>query len=906
MEDESTTSELVWFKVAEVAAADPIKIEAVVDTTYANVLQAAKNYMTDILKPNDKKYSGNIKDELNHIKEYVTKVNDMKYNDRDLSSEERITVTKGLIHQYMFLLFTQFKLKDKAKDKLPLQYVNSVFNFTDETVALGKSIGSEFTAGMLFFHMLVDGTTVTVKGLSEELQKEDTGDRTILLLGALYNFHKFFEDKPDDEIAEEEEEGEEAGEEAGPLSHNDLPPITQNPPKGSQFNASFLAFSKDGKASMSGRRGGGVEVITGTYEYYQLLLEFVKSQGNSDSIFVYNLEFCDGDDEEEQGIVEAVAESLNPKRMKLQTIIKRMPSRKRKELTQKVHDAKVERDARDDGNTTERRAASAALRIKGIFDTDRDGKGTKEAIKMVNNTIKPSGVQLEGGGGEVTLSKFEMGFRNTFAELLCAEAKAVEVELNKLKSKRDKVVAEKQTGGAGVVATSQNLKEKSLEVRKDIREVTASLKSIYSILDRYKKVIKIDELKHEIEKKDLNKKAFGAEYLKLKEESPGILKEVKTTISTSEKLLSAMLTATVTLLESDGSDSAMIKKKDLIKRYIDGNFDSDKRSELNKYERTSGADNAMQHVEDELIDTGLLNVLKSLDADIQSLFKTALNTMAPIGEVAVKEFSAEMIHLQNTTAKGKQVQRPRVSEDGGGASRWEGGNDDVTYSSVKKKMDWLQTHIAVVFADSLDVIERSMNVRMDGTIVGDTSLLTTLFSKYIDEKDVKGELLAGKDLNNGLLANNLMPAKVLAIDSTDKFIFIAVTMFMRLISLYVTYNLITRGIIKKLGYALLAFIALYVMALFFMAVVVNLNEYNLRIMFNFMNFHINDRAFYTYIGIAIVFTFAIVTLMTFVNFPFTNMGTDYATPEERDKMMSRLEIVTSFIWVLLAIVIVLT
>ena len=481
---------------------------------------------------------------------------------------------------------------------------------------------------------------------------------------------------------------------------------------------------------------------------------------------------------------------------------------------------------------------------------------------------------------------------------------------------------------AGGAPGAQSVKDQILGIRKHIRDFTGDVKSVQGIIKRYNTVLdnaglvaRIKELRpakkeeapteapkkasgkivQEHDLRDKTMDSFATEYGKLKEDMQGVLKEISATIQNADKQMDTLLSDTTSILSIDATNSVFSKKKELLKRYIEGNFD-EKRDDLNY-----GSSDVSPRYRTTLIDTGLKKVLLSIEGDIKSAFQTALKTMEPIGEPAWRALNADM----------------KKKENGNGRWGWGGaftggtirpvdvgGNDpeeeDDAYFNAKTKLKWVLDNVTAVFSDSLAQVDRFAKVHAEGTIVGDTSLLTTLFSKYVENKEVNGELLAGKALSNELEANDLMPASVLAIDSTDKFIFIAVTMFIRLTALYITYYLAGKGIVKKLGYAMLVFIALYVFLLFAMAMVVNLSEYHLRIMFNFMNFHINDTGFYTYIGVAIVFTFAIVMLMTFVNFPFTNMGNDYTNMEERDKMMARLELVTSFIWLLLAILVIIT
>jgi hypothetical protein len=252
--------------------------------------------------------------------------------------------------------------------------------------------------------------------------------------------------------------------------------------------------------------------------------------------------------------------------------------------------------------------------------------------------------------------------------------------------------------------------------------------------------------------------------------------------------------------------------------------------------------------------------------------------------------------------------RPPDRPGGGGQY---GGKDEVMYKQITDIIDWVDKNVKTVVKADLDYLERVVKRAGAGAgtgtgLLGDTSMLTTLLNNYMERKEEDGELVATRELRDKMVANNLMPSRVLAITPMDKLVFVVFTMFVRMIVLLIVGTMLGNGMLNKFGYTLMVFIAFYVVILFMFALVVNFDEYRLRIIFNYMNFHINDIGFFMYIAIAIGFSFAIMSLMTVANFPFKNMGREARTDEDRAQIMARLEMTTAFIWLMMTILVILT
>jgi hypothetical protein len=369
------------------------------------------------------------------------------------------------------------------------------------------------------------------------------------------------------------------------------------------------------------------------------------------------------------------------------------------------------------------------------------------------------------------------------------------------------------------------------------------------------------------------------------------------------------------------SNPMMSKQKiDQLERYFEGNFTMERVGELKAY-NIDASKFAVPDIKSKLtpdqqekygwIENGLRKTFKGVHGLVEVCYKQAKTAMEP----KATEFDRQIkdnADANKASGYGRNGQNGyngyRPPDRGGGQY---GGKDEVKYKQITDIIDWVDKNVKTVVKTDLDYLERVVKRAGAGAgtgtgLLGDTSMLTTLLNSYMERKEEDGELVATRELRDKMVANNLMPSRVLAITPMDKLVFVVFTMFVRMIVLLIVGTMLGNGMLNKFGYTLMVFIAFYVIILFMFALVVNFDEYRLRIIFNYMNFHINDIGFFMYIAIAIGFSFAIMSLMTVANFPFKNMGREARTDEDRAQIMARLEMTTAFIWLMMTILVILT
>ena len=129
----------------------------------------------------------------------------------------------------------------------------------------------------------------------------------------------------------------------------------------------------------------------------------------------------------------------------------------------------------------------------------------------------------------------------------------------------------------------------------------------------------------------------------------------------------------------------------------------------------------------------------------------------------------------------------------------------------------------------------------------------------------------GEKLKNKILLNELDPEIVLKITFQDKVVFVALMFAIRTILMVIFEFLIEYNMVKSLRYAILIYAGLYVLLLLLFTAFVNLDSYKLRIVFNYLNMHINTSNLILHIILFIIFSFLVIVIIQTDNF-VNNLG----------------------------------
>ena len=242
-----------------------------------------------------------------------------------------------------------------------------------------------------------------------------------------------------------------------------------------------------------------------------------------------------------------------------------------------------------------------------------------------------------------------------------------------------------------------------------------------------------------------------------------------------------------------------------------------------------------------------------------------------------------------------------------------GANEETFFSKIKEKREIIDE----LFEESIEVEIKKLQSLIDVfitnvkrvkdpsyllTLNGQDSIFNKIFNKYLEDRQNadKGEYVASNELVEGIKSNKVLPREILKIDFRDKAIFIFVTMFIRLISLSIVNLLIDRGNVKSLASTIIAFLTAYSVLFIVFVLIVNIDTYKLRIIFNYVNMHINSSILFTYPIIVWLFGAAIYYIMMNVN---EGESVTASSDEDRLRLQYKLETLSMILWVFVSILI---
>jgi hypothetical protein len=191
---------------------------------------------------------------------------------------------------------------------------------------------------------------------------------------------------------------------------------------------------------------------------------------------------------------------------------------------------------------------------------------------------------------------------------------------------------------------------------------------------------------------------------------------------------------------------------------------------------------------------------------------------------------------------------------------------------------------------------------------GEPGILTRIYNQYLDDKQTYNQnpVVAAMKLTESLRSNNMLPREVLKVSAMDKTVFIFVTLFIRLISLSLAGYMIDRGTISRMQWALATFLMIYIFFFVGFVLLVNLDTYRLRIVFNYINFQANAGNVYAHLTSLVIFSLLIFIIMWNVNFPVPGMKLLAISDEEKAQLVYRLEVLTMIVWMFLTLIVIVT
>jgi hypothetical protein len=487
------------------------------------------------------------------------------------------------------------------------------------------------------------------------------------------------------------------------------------------------------------------------------------------------------------------------------------------------------------------------------------------------------------------------GMARVAVELLHAEAEAIK-----------KTVNEEATGGASWGNTEKTesekaptLSEKVKEARRTLRDLDGRLEGLMKTLNTYTKILTYTEVESILKKArstDTDSRQAQEQVVAMNKDIQRVnVDELSKTCKELDENCVTIANDIMQMWKSLGNNPTYEKNVAIVDGLVNGEYEKNKLTDIQFTDWP--AQRLDNNVFTEYKLKGLRNVLGSIVAMVRTCKDQSIALLSAASSQFDRNLTAEADNQRIKAAAAAQ----HVPMTRGFAAESTGGAGEIEYNTVLYIVEWVNKSLKVVLETQLDKLGKIAkqggieNSSTKGSRIND-NIYTVLLNQYIENRDTEGDILAGQNLRNRLIVNNLLPSQALALDNNDRFIFIVVTMIVRMIGVGLVNVMVNKGIVTKVGYSILMYLVIYVGIMFLLALAVNLDEYRLRILFNFLNFHINSVGFYTYIGVTIVLTMTIVAMMMYANFPFSNMGTAAFTPEERGKLVSRLQFLTLVTW----------
>ena len=459
-----------------------------------------------------------------------------------------------------------------------------------------------------------------------------------------------------------------------------------------------------------------------------------------------------------------------------------------------------------------------------------------------------------------------------------------------------------------------------IEYTKIIDDITSYIDELHDFIygrdeNKEKKLDKVESLEKKI--KDLN----------VKKKDDDIKSTINETSSLKNDIIKYETSTKLQELIKDGSDFKKKEKKFLsfLEKIPKELYNKDNEIYLKKIE--------------EIKKTIEENNLKTLINDFNKYIKTAENDF----KEALKQFKNKATELENNlklelSEKNKfDIEKQKaemirvkinplqvaaqavVGQGGSGILGGEGGNEKLindihnTKTAIKNKKIELETIFKdiqrqIKFKSADPLIKTTLNNTSDGEpYVPGISIFDKIWKNYTtDLKDDKKLIEVVEDkLYTNIKNNNLDPLVVLELTTEDKLIFIVIIFFIRQISLGIVEYYIDIGKIKDIIYSLMFYVICYTIMIIILTIFINLDNYKLRIIFNYFNLHINMYNIITHILIVSIFAFLIYSLFVIINFPIQNINQKYISETDKIKLSYRLDILTMIIYVFSAIFVIL-
>lgn len=315
----------------------------------------------------------------------------------------------------------------------------------------------------------------------------------------------------------------------------------------------------------------------------------------------------------------------------------------------------------------------------------------------------------------------------------------------------------------------------------------------------------------------------------------------------------------------------------------------------------------------DMLQTGIVASMQGLYALVKGDFDQGRRKVQTLAEAAkhaqdVEKRKANVTYAQPFGMYGAlNNSNGRIGEHRGGA--FEKGSVDNNLAAIKSNAAGIKAMLESEVLKDIMYIDRQFRLSNNPAAVVATGSTPNLFSDLQTQFNMtsanpkSSPLKANLELHAALKSNNLIPREVLKVTAFDKVIFIFVMLFLRVFALAVARYSIERGWISRIPTALGVFVGAYLAILAVFVLVVNLDTYRMRILFNYVNFHANSSYLFAHAFALVAFAFLVYLVMWNLNITVPGAIAPTLNMEERTRLVYRMEILTMIIILFLGVMV---
>jgi hypothetical protein len=293
-------------------------------------------------------------------------------------------------------------------------------------------------------------------------------------------------------------------------------------------------------------------------------------------------------------------------------------------------------------------------------------------------------------------------------------------------------------------------------------------------------------------------------------------------------------------------------------------------------------------------------------ADIKQYLNTAqVAPNKPAAESAQKEFD-EVYKLLNDLINKDEFNTaiaPPATAPPENPNTTKGGAGPLTPEQTTKVIDAGITAMDTILNKLLGIYKRQSTPGYAISGATGDNLFSKIFNEYMSSRTDENEVQARNRFIEQLEVNHLIPRKVLAITTMDRILFIFITLFIRTLCTAVIVSLIERGTITQMVWAITGYMIMYSLILIAFVLLVNLDMYRMRIIFNYVNFHANSGKIYMHLGLLVVIGILIYIVITRINFPVRSVPQKAISDNQKVRLIMRFQILTGILWGILALIV---